>query len=97
MVSINVDGAVAEERLDLLVGKLGERILEFLVKAFLEGLAEEPVVGLNSVLDVRVFALNQLNLQAVQLILDVILKFGVAVEDLLVSVDEAGLCERILH
>ena len=60
LVSIHINATFAQVALNLVVGQLRERCLECLVELFLEGLAHELVVGLDSVLDVGVLVLGEL-------------------------------------
>mmetsp|Transcript_30324 Transcript_30324/g.40288 ORF Transcript_30324/g.40288 Transcript_30324/m.40288 type:complete len:442 (+) Transcript_30324:246-1571(+) len=97
LVAVDIDAALAQVALDLIIRQLGKRSLESLVELLLEGLTHELVVGLNGVLDVGILVLGQLKLNAVQLILDVVLEACVAIEDGLVGIDESDLGQRVLH
>ena len=89
LIAIHINTAITEIGFDLIVCQLGQCFLELLVECFLECLSHEFVVRLNSVLNETVLIINEFKLNAIDLILDVVLKLGIACKHVLICIDQA--------
>jgi len=89
LVAIDINLALRQQSLDLIVCQLVQRILELLVVLLFEGLTQSSVVRLDPVHHKVVFILLKFELKAIQLVLNVVLETLVTCKHFVVRVDKS--------